>query len=46
MGTEGRALVASVGKIGMQVEFGNQRRIFEALERSRGLVNFNFLFLK
>lgn len=46
MGTEGRALVASVGKIGMQVEFGNQHRIFEALERSRGLVNFNFLFLK
>lgn len=34
------------GVIEMQVEFGNQNRIFEASEQSWGLVDFNFLFLK
>lgn len=46
LGREGWASIASVGMIGTQVEFANQNRIFEALEKSWGLVDFNFLFLK
>lgn len=43
---EGRTLVTYAGLIEMQVEFGNQNRISEALEKSWCLVGLNFFIFK